>query len=521
MNSKAIIAIIGLVLAVQVVSTPISMDLTKSKGKRKAIRSSRLLASQNVNLKYNTGKEEFYTVRLGLGNPVQYFDVQVDTTSSISWVPSSHSELGNSQSGKTGNSTKVAVTYETKTNKTNSSSDFNKTYNYSIGNKNDSNNQDDSNSTKYEASVTVSPSNDITPDGRNTYYQSRSSSARTTNKTVKIENEDGDVKGTWTYDNVQLGSLKANDYAFVQAVKYDKDFSDYDGGKLGLGYHSKHGEKFSLLHTLKDAGVISKKIFSISASNNTGAALHIGDYPIGSYFSLKGYSSCNLTSSDGLDDEYEDGWICDISHVFLGEHQNISESIKVDGRVMFDSSLRYIRAPEKFLKMAKSYIIANNITGCSDKKYDDGRVLSCDSSNDFSKLGDISFLLSGWVYTIPAKNLFQRSDDNRSDFLIRFEGDKNNFWVFGLAFFNEFTVIFNAEDKHVGFSGGKRQDFTSQWTAWVASDAAADEANRNFYMIVGATILGSVLLITIVFLVVHSIKRRRLEEHGPLINERN
>jgi hypothetical protein len=313
--------------------------------------------------------------------------------------------------------------------------------------------------------------------------------------------------------------MTVDGFAFVQVTEYDDDYISYRGGKLGLGLHSKHGEKFSILSTLQRAGYINKRMFSIAQTGNS-KTLFIGDYPVSTYFSLNRFSSCNVSSTEGLDDEYKDGWVCDISHVLLGNVRNLTHALEVDGRVIFDTAYQYIRAPKNFRKYFKNFFNDNNITSCKDTSYEDEKRIVCSNRNDFSKLGSISFLLEGTAYKIPAEELFEQSGEGY-EFLIRFSDDKDNIWTLGAPFMDQYTVVFDAEKYSVGFSGGEKADYQKQWEDWYNGNSEADKANRFFYMIVGASIFGSILFIFIVFLVFHSIRRKRLEEHGPLINEKN
>jgi len=130
--------------------------------------------------------------------------------------------------------------------------------------------------------------------------------------------------------------------------------------------------------------------------------------------------------------------------------------------------------------------------------------------------------LEGTGYTIEGEDLFENLDNINYEFLIRFDKDTNsdNIWSFGHPFLSEYTVVFNGEEKHVGFHGGETIDLEEEWNEWNKPEPIIKNT-QFFYLIVGASILGGLLLIAIIFIIVHSLKRRRLEEHGPLINDQN
>lgn len=438
--------LIGLLVAAHIHSIELEMDLYRGKSRTFSDNSYRLLDEKELKLEFSS-KEEFYITKLSIGNPEQVFDVQIDTTTSVTWVPSS--ELKNS------NVTKV-------------------------------------------------------------YYANASKTSKPSNITIEIDDEDGDVTGTTTQDTIKLNNFTSNNFSFVQVTKYDADFNDYTGGKLGLGYYSRYGKRFSLLHALQASGAISKKIFSIFQTNSNTTRLSFGGYPSSV---SSNYSFCNLSSSEGLGDEYRDGWICDISHIILGEIKNFTEALGVDGRVIFDSGNGYMTAPKSYLKHFRTFFKNNNLT-CSVTQCNNQKCLICPRSTRYAKLGGISFVLDGFAYNVPIEDLFNSVTKEKNEFLIRFNSESQNIWSLGLPFFNQYTVVFNADEQKVGFSGGDRDDYVKEWTDWYNGDSASDKANRFFYMIVGAVVFGLILFIVIIFLIVHSIRRKRLEEHGPLVNER-
>ena len=452
----------------------------------------RFLLATTVPIKVDSYDGDYVTT-IGLGTPFQTFDVEIDTTSSISWVPSSK---------RFKNERPI-------------SNDYNAQYG---NNTNNNSNLTNNNNLNQYAEAYQNQTNEFNS-SFNKYDETQSRTSANTNRTIEIEYDNGDVKGVWTYDTVEIANKSVEGFAFVQVTKYDKDYDDHNGGKLGLGLHSKHGEKFSILSALKSAGHINRKMFSIVKTGKT-KNLFIGEYPISTYFSLNKFSKCNISSSEGLDDEYKDGWVCDLSHVLLGNVKNLTQALEVDGRVIFDSVYKYIRAPKNYNKYFKNFFNSKNITNCKDTNYEDEKRIVCSNKNDFSKLGSISFLLDGTSYRIPAEELFEQSGEGY-EFLIRFSDDKDNIWILGSPFMDQYTVVFDMEDFNVGFSGGNKDEFQIQWQEWYEGNSQADKANRFFYMIVGASIFGSILFIFIVFLIFHSIRRKRLEEHGPLINEKH
>ena len=108
-------------------------------------------------------ENQFFTYPLSVGSPAQVFEVQIDTTTSETWVPS------------------------------------------------------------FNTSYIVTPK----------YNALLSSTSNTTNKTVEINDEEGDVIGKATYDDIKFGEFALKQFGFAQVVNYEVEtFTDYPKGKL-------------------------------------------------------------------------------------------------------------------------------------------------------------------------------------------------------------------------------------------------------------------------------------------------
>lgn len=436
-------------------SQVIHLDIVKDYTQRPVISSNnnlRFLQDREITVDYQDSKE-YFVIDISLGTPPQSFKVQIDTTTSVTWVPSSE-------------------------------------------NKNLYNNT-------------------------NAFNSSLSNTSRDVNRTLEIEDEDGDVEGFVSYDIVDLKGLKADNFPFVQVTEYDENFRDHKEGKLGLGYRNEFGGEFSILEKLKENGLIKKKIFALSGTDNKHGKLYLGGYPEDS---AAGYTFCNLTTSIGLDDFYRDSWICELSHYFIGEAQNFAQAYEISGRVIFDSAYSYISAPKTYLANFKqNFLLNNSAIDCQEVTNEDevGYVCSLKPNASFYDVDSLSFVLDGYAYLIESEDLFKKieGENNKYEFLIKFYDENDNIWSFGYPFLSQYLAVFNMEDKNIGFKGGEVIDFTSEWTDWYRNDTSLITEEQMKYLIYGAGILGGILFIFIIFIVIHSIRRRRLEEHGPLIED--
>ena len=107
-----------------------------------------------------------------------------------------------------------------------------------------------------ELDTTISPTwvpsvDCINCQSKNKYNASESDTAEVSNRTIKIEDYLGDIKGDIVKDDFKLKKLgyEIKDFSFLQAIELNKKFNDLPEGKLGLSYVNKYGDKFSFLNT--------------------------------------------------------------------------------------------------------------------------------------------------------------------------------------------------------------------------------------------------------------------------------
>jgi hypothetical protein len=406
--------------------------------------------SQNV-----VNNKNYYTIPLKIGTPEEEFNLQVDTSTSTTWVPSS----------KCTNCFQAKRLYEE------------------------------------EDSRTSSPTNSL----------------------IKLEDEDGNVEGYEISDNVKLGEYKLKQYSFIQVTKLADDFKDHYEGKLGLGFRSHLDNKeFNFLEKLKKNNLIFKKIFSLNAINDKRGMLLIGDLPGKQY---KTY--CNVTTDvKDVDDLYKESWICHLTHLgIFDQKKGISQKIKnyyeleKNTLVNFDSAYDFIGVPisekeniEKFLKKAdlkctaakKKFIDKNRKDqSLRNRIREEEMTITCKTNEKELKEKKLvlSFVLQGYVYSLPLNLLFEKGKkDGEMDMLIKYIDDDAAIWTFGYPFINQFLMIFNMEDNHVGIKKLKKTalpivNLYQDWIMW-------KEYKGNEYpwiKIVGIGVAILVLIILIFF----------------------
>ena len=150
------------------------------------------------------------------------------------------------------------------------------------------------------------------------------------------------------------------------------------------------------------------------------------------------------------------------------------DEIKNNKLVNFDSAYDYIAVPisekemiEKLLGRAKLMCTETkrNKPGSLNKDKLRNRIreeeitISCETNMEELKKRHLalSFVLQGFSYSLPLENLFEEgAKDGEMDLLIKFIDDEDAIWTLGYPFLNQFLMIFNMEDNNVGIKKLKK-----------------------------------------------------------------
>ena len=371
------------------------------------------------------------------------------------------------------------------------------------------------------------------------YEEEDSRTSSPTDKLLKIEDEDGNVEGYQISDNIKLGEYKLKQYGFVQVTKLAEDFRDHYQGKLGLGYKSHYlkDQEFNFLEKLKKSNLIMKKVFSINEINERKGMLFIGDIPGKAYNSY-----CNVTeNTDDLDDMYKESWICRLSHVGVFDiNQGIFNKIKFydelenNNLVNFDSAYDYIAVPisekehiQKLLDKAqlecreakKKQTMKINDPSLKNRVREKEISIICKTSvNELQKKNlALSFVLQKYSYSLPLDLLFTQSrNDDEMEMLIKYIDDDAAIWTFGYPFMNQFLMIFNMEDNHVGIKKLKKTALpivnlnNKDWNDFNNNIKEESASTGSSFKIIAYIIL-IIVGAAIIFFVYHAIRKGNID----------
>ena len=423
--------------------------------------------SSNFTLQHSQSKinnKNYYTIPLLVGTPEIEFRVQVDTSSATTWIPSN----------KCQNCILASIKYDE------------------------------------EISRTSSP----------------------TDKHIKIDDEDGNVEGYQINDNIKLGNYKLKQFGFVQVTKVDDNYRDHYQGKLGLGYksHNLKDEEYNFLEKLKKHNLIKKKIFTMNAINEKKGFLYIGDTPGKEYSSF-----CNVTDTDDLDDMYKESWVCELTHLGIFEKKKgifnkikYYDEIQNNRLVNFDSAYDYIAVPitekghiDKLLDKAnleckeirKGEASKKTESKLRNRIRDKEVIIIC--KGDMQKIKEkdlaLSFVLQGYSYNLPLELLFVEVPKRYEvEMLIRYIDDNDAIWTFGYPFLNQFLMIFNMEENHVGIKKLKKTSLpiikinNKEWQNYHFKEDSF--TGSSTFKIIGYLTL-ILVAIAIIFFIIHAIRK--------------
>ena len=403
------------------------------------------LKSESITLEFRE-KNNFFTVPLIIGSNEDEFEVQIDTTTSLTWVPSINTSF---------------------------------------------------------------PINKFNPKKSNTCVM--------TNLTFEIDDEDGNVKGLALYDSLTVGPYTLDKFGFALIDSFQQNFKDYNQGKLGLGYRHEHGVDFNWIGSLKKNGFIEKEMFSISPKEQK---LVIGSIP--EEYEGQKYTKCDLVDVNDLDDVYRSGWVCEMTHIFFGvdtQNKTLEMALQVDARAIFDSAYNYISMPKRHLdQFNKNFMEEFYPDSCIQIKEKEEIYFICDADEKIPK-GAMAFVIGGYGYVIPWNKLFKKILEDKYEMLIRFHKENDDIFTFGYPFVSQFTVVYNAEDKEVGFFGGEKINVTKDWDEYMIGESPSQKKEKMKKLLIYLGIFSGILLFIIICLIIRSNRKANLERRPMVQNE--
>ena len=312
-------------------------------------------------------------------------------------------------------------------------------------------------------------------------------------------------------DSITMNEVTIPEFTFD--LKMDPtDFKNAEiQGEFGIGINLEG--KNELIELLYSKKIIFQK------------ELIIGEELImDTYLVTDKYYFGNLTDRDDLDPKYREGWVTELSHILTGTSEKEltwNNTEEINGRAILDSSSKYIILPENYINLILD-IWNLNLTKCPLVEGENIKYLNCSNiSRDYlNAIKPIYFIIDGYAFLLEAKELFENMGKDNYQSLIRFRQETNNIWTFGFPFFSKYKVWLKYDKKLIGFNGNNIIDFNKEYKKWRnENESILNKASNDKKIVVIGAVMGSMILITILFCLIKSCRDDNSRVHSKFIEE--
>ena len=324
-------------------------------------------------------------------------------------------------------------------------------------------------------------------------------------KDNKIASNEDEIETT-----LEINTLHLKDFEFQLIDNFldDSNIIKIDG-IIGLG--TING-KNSFMGQMKSNRLIKSKKVYMNFEDESNKILKF-QYEVPKNYE-NGFTYCPLiTYKHSYDKKYHESWMCEMTHILVKNEENeedinreiyLNSTYETMGKIIFNPNSNYITVPEIYLHYLKIQYSMNNRNRCSSYKRNDQIYLYCkyEDEKNFEKLPYFGVLIEGYLYKIPVKNLFIRTEEEGSYLsLIRFDknNNKGHLWEFGLPLFKSFVIEFDFDNRRVGFGEPqiKSENLTSEWIQWYSLNEGLSPRlfASKIIMIIGLICLFTIFLI--------------------------
>ncbi len=269
------------------------------------------------------------------------------------------------------------------------------------------------------------------------------------------------------YQNGQLLLREVSDYVFIieerplyifnflltwnTSIQYNFE------GILGLGYlyperdqGNSFDNRFSFMEYLKINKYIKKKVFGHEYRNRTHGSFYIDEIPVS--MSENNYFKCKV---EGFI-PYLNKWHCQLRSLSFSTGENFTQ-IDAKSSVAFSTGYTDIRGPYIDGLIIFDTVIQYSNNKCIIQEYDMDKEryskIICDSSLDISSIPDIYFNIKGFQLTLLKDDMFRLVKINGEfKYILKIIIDtRYNYWNLGEPILKNYNMVFDYEDKSVGF----------------------------------------------------------------------
>ncbi len=271
-------------------------------------------------------------------------------------------------------------------------------------------------------------------------------------------------------DKLQFNGQIIPDFPFSLILDNTGLYNPKIQGEFGLGI-DKDGRN-DLIESLFINQIISERKIILETSNN----LFDNKIQTSKDDNSKEFKFCNLTRKSDLDNFYTEAWVCELSHLIEGEIKldekylelRLDKAKSINARAVFDTRQKYIILPIKYLENFKNFW---NLYGCK-VIFDESlslKYFSCGNktNEEINKDKPIYFIIDGYGFRFSFNELFEK-EGNYKNSIIRFTNtiSNSNLYIFGIPLFKKYKVMFDYDNKIVGFKGENIINFTKFYNNW-------------------------------------------------------
>ena len=300
-------------------------------------------------------------------------------------------------------------------------------------------------------------------------------------------------------------------------------------GEFGLGIDKDN--KNDLVENLFFNQIITERKLILETSKDLKSV----EINLNTELTANEFKFCNLTRKSDLDSIYSQAWMCDLTHIIEIEDNRVksnTESIfenanPIDARAVFDTRQKYIILPTKYLEILSHFFGLKNCKIIKEK-FEGEKYFQC--NNKKSLINDkksLYFIIDGYGFIFNMNELFE-DDGKNINSIIRFSDsvNKHNLFIFGISLFKKYNVMFDYDNKVIGFKGDSIYDFSNIYKEWlekksiikITSKEAKDEGNfKQKLVLVGGICFGIIIILAVWFCNNRANKQNRL--HSELIEE--
>ena len=297
-------------------------------------------------------------------------------------------------------------------------------------------------------------------------------------------------------------------------IKIDPtDFNDDSiQGEIGLGINLEGVNDF--INLLYNNKIIFQKELIIGSKTI-----------LDTYLVTDRFYFANITDKSDLPNKYHNSWILEQSHILTGTSKKElvwNNSEEINARAIFDSSSKYIYLPIGYLNLILD-IWNLNLTKCPLLE-DESKVkyIQCtDTTKDYFKnIKPIYFIFEGYALPFTAEDLFKKVGDNKYQSFVRFRDEDYDIWTFGVPLFSKYKVWLKYNKKEIGFNGENIIDFHKEYILWKKeNERILNKASNDKKIVIIGAVMGSMILLTILFCLIRSYKTDNSNNSSKFIEE--